>query len=109
MPEFPGEALRQLPFTRIEWPWIVLPVITVIFSNAFLIFAMIKTKLTQRNLGVGVWKSSCLPVLYHGLDGNAFARANIDPALSTSIAYMEHNAGQLRVRLNAAGNDIQLS
>lgn len=108
-PEFPGEALRQLPIVSIQWPWIVLPAITVLFSNVFLIFTMIRTKQAQRSIDVGVWKSSCLPMLYHGLDVNAFARANVDPALSTSVAYMEENAGQLQVRLNATGSDIKLS
>jgi hypothetical protein len=109
VPNYPGHALRQLPFTHIVWPWIILPAITVLLSNIFLVFVIIKTKLAQKTLDIGVWKSSCLPMLYHGLDGNALARASLDPALSTSIAYMEHNAAQLRVRLNAAGNDIQLS
>lgn len=108
-PEFPGEALRQPPIVSIQWPWIVLPVITVLFSNVFLIFTMIRTKQAQRSIDVGVWKSSCLPMLYRGLDVNAFARANVDPALSASVAYMEEIAGQLQVRLNATGSDIKLS
>lgn len=106
--QFPGDALRQLPFVQIVWPWIILPAIVVLFSNAFLVFAMIKTKQAQRTTNVGVWKSSCLPILYHGLDGPAVTRANVDPAFSTSVAYMEEVSHGLRLRLNGSSGDIRL-
>lgn len=109
IPIYPGESLRELPFVHIVWPWIILPAITVLFSNAFLVYAMIRTRQVRKNLDVGVWKSSCLPVLYHGLDPDALMRAGMDPTLSTSIAYMEENANQLKVKLDLVKNEIKLS
>lgn len=109
IPEYPGESVRQVIFIHIVWPWITLPAITVLFSNLFLIYAMVRTKQARKVLDIGIWRSSSLPILYHGLHADVLTRANLDPALSTSVAYLEENANQLRVRLNLVGDQIKLS
>lgn len=108
-PLLTGQTTRLVAFVQIKWAWIVLPAITVLFSNLFLVFAILKTMWAQKVVDVGVWKSSSLPILYHGLDAAAITRANVDPVYSTRVAYMEENACQLRVRLNAGGGDLKLS
>jgi len=109
IPAYAGSASRNVPFVRIVWPWIVLPAITVLFSNVFLIYAIIRTRQAQKHLDIGVWRSSCLPVLYHGLDADTLTRAGVQPSLSTSVATMEENANQLRVRLRLVKNEVKLS
>jgi hypothetical protein len=65
---YPGTAFRTVPHVRVEWAWIALPAAGVFFANVFLAVAMWMTHSMRAKTGVGVWKSSQIPLLYHGLD-----------------------------------------
>jgi hypothetical protein len=58
-----GIVLRQLSIIRIQFAWLVLPLVLILLSTIL----VIATVLTTRRSRVPVWKSSILPLLYHGI------------------------------------------
>ena len=109
-PVYSGTAYRTVPKVHIVWPWIALPAAVVLFANLYLIYAMIKTHWTQKTANVGVWKSSQIPLLYHGLDQTSEDRLVSKLGSSPTIGEMEEYAKDFDVRLlvNKDGN-LQLS
>jgi hypothetical protein len=68
---------------HVHWEWMILPISLVLFSMSFLAVSM-----TYRTAGSrGVWKSSALPSLYHGLPGWEASQV-----MSTNLEDMERRA-----------------
>ena len=109
-PVYSGTAYRTVPKVHIVWPWIALPAAVVLFANLYLIYAMIKTHWTRKTANVGVWKSSQIPLLYHGLDQTSEDQLVLKLGSSPTIGEMEEYAKDFDVRLlvNKDGN-LQLS
>lgn len=61
----PGHAYVEEVFVVVRWEWAVLPTILVLLG---LIFLAGNVWINNRD-GVFLWKSSLLPLLFHGLDG----------------------------------------
>ncbi|KAL2795139.1 hypothetical protein BJX66DRAFT_337144 [Aspergillus keveii] len=59
-----GTASVSQAYVRVNWVWISLPATVVVLTLVFLVL----TLLANREQGAELWKSSILPVLYHGLD-----------------------------------------
>ena len=60
---FAGRAYRTETFINVRWRWMTLPAL-VVLSASFLLVAMV---LQNRKAKAPIWKSSILPLLFHGL------------------------------------------
>ncbi|KAI1194473.1 hypothetical protein F5X97DRAFT_327466 [Nemania serpens] len=60
-----GTNSVQVTVISIDWAWLTLPIILV-FSSAIFLFI---TVMCSRKNSVPVWKSSLMPLLFHGLEG----------------------------------------
>lgn len=50
----------------VKWQWITLPVTVVLLSVIFLVITIL---VSRRQKLLALWKSTVIPLLYHGLDG----------------------------------------
>lgn len=48
----------------VQWPWLILPILLILFSTLFLVIVMLFT--SKRNMPL--WKSALLPFIFHGLE-----------------------------------------
>lgn len=79
---------------EVNWPWLALPASLLLLG----IFLLISTALASTRRSVGLWKSSVLPFLYHGLDMDL-----IEPDEEyKSVSMMEHAADNVKVRLGVS-------
>ena len=76
---------------HVRWQWLSLPVMVLMLGLVFLLFAVFEIR-RQR---LGIWKSSSLPLLYHGLD-----RQEDHDATMLGIGEMEADAQGVKVRLS---------
>ena len=60
-----GTAMISQTYINISWPWLALPVILCIASLALLVIVILRT----HRLGLDVWKTASLPLLFHRLEG----------------------------------------
>lgn len=59
-----GQAFRDEAFVRVRWPWLILPAALVLVAAALLLAAVV----VNRRRGSALWKSSVLPLLFHGFE-----------------------------------------
>lgn len=104
-PAYPGVVLNIVPFINIVWPWITLLAIAVFFANVFLVYVIVRTRTAASTSELGVWKSSSLPLLYHGLDADTTKNSARSVGISTSLGEMEHHANRLLVRIMVNGDE----
>ena len=103
-PVYSGTAYKTVPHVRVVWWWITLPAAAVVFANVFLGVAMGMTHWTRKRVsGVGVWKSSQIPLLYHGLDVQNETRMELELGRNANIGKMEDLARRLTVNLESSG------
>jgi hypothetical protein len=62
-----GTAYRRESFVSVRWGSAAVPVFAVVATGVFLVLAGWQS----RRVGAGLWKSSALAVMVHGLDGAA--------------------------------------
>lgn len=98
-----GVALKHETYLHVRWAWIVLPAVALILSVLFLIMTMILAS-KQR---IPVWKSSSLPVLFHGLvDGKMIPTKSTyrDDAAVNGISEMKNAAETIKATLRRGEN-----
>lgn len=61
-----GESIIDETYVRVRWAWISLPVIILITSLIFLAATIVKSSSEQNE--IGIWKTSSLATLMHGLN-----------------------------------------
>lgn len=87
-------------YVRISWPWLALPVLSVILETILLISVITVT----RRHRLPIWKTSELALLFHGLDFSLD-----DGVRRHKVSEMEEAATALRVRLGRGPRgDLQL-
>lgn len=77
-------------YVRVSWPWLLLPICSVIIGTILLVSVMI----TTRKHKLPVWKTSELALLFHGLDFRVGNTTKMHEA-----SEMEDVASALQVRL----------
>ncbi|OCK84484.1 hypothetical protein K432DRAFT_440020 [Lepidopterella palustris CBS 459.81] len=87
-----GPAWGSQTFVRIHWVWISVPVFLEVASLVFLLCTIVKSSKEK----VGVWKTSALAMLLHGLTGEA--RHKLDP--ESSLSEVEATARKVHVVLS---------
>lgn len=85
-----GQAGQTESYVHVNWPWITLPAFLVLAGTIFLFLAMFETK----RLGAGVWKTSELALLFHGLEESCQDLNALDRS-----SEMEHVASGIRVKM----------
>ncbi|MCJ1267651.1 hypothetical protein MMC22_007537 [Lobaria immixta] len=85
-----GQSGSMELYVRVSWPWLALPVLSVILGMLLLISIM---KVTQEHK-LNIWKTSELALLFHGLDFSLHDTAEVD-----KVSEMEEIAMALQVRL----------
>ena len=98
-----GMATQDKTCLQVDWPWLTLPFALVLFTVVFFFGA-----LSSRSPGsemTRTWKSSPLPLLFHGLERRADdGQSWHDEASLEDVKSMERLAKQLNVRLVQAAN-----
>ena len=85
-----GQSGSMELYVRVSWPWLALPVLSVILGMILLISVM---KVTRKHK-LNIWKTSELALLFHGLDFSLHDTAEMD-----KVSEMEEIAMALQVRL----------
>jgi hypothetical protein len=91
-----GIVWQQPPIIRIQFAWLVLPLVLILFSAILLIATVLMTRRSR----VPVWKSSILPFLYHGIRewDDAEERDIVEGRLE-KMHVMDHKSSSKRVRM----------
>lgn len=83
---FSGSAFENRTFIAISWGWLALPIVLVLASLVLLLVVIVQ----NRNMGLDVWKSDGVPLLFHGLEGWDSSDHNFD-----SIRELEKKTEQM--------------
>jgi hypothetical protein len=78
-------------YIHVRWPWLILPITLVGLTILFLILTVIETARSKME----VWKSSPVPLLFHGLENTEATRLQ----LTAQLVEMEIMAEKIPVRL----------
>ncbi len=73
-----GEVLSAQTFVDVRWAWLTLPIVLEVVG----IFVLVKTTRLTRRHKAGLWKSSILALLFHGLDRSILDEAPIENTAS---------------------------
>ncbi|KAL9109886.1 MAG: hypothetical protein Q9187_008116 [Circinaria calcarea] len=96
----PGDAWRTEAFIHVAWAWLTLPIVLVIFTLVFLVTTIWQSS----DRGSRLWKTSTLPLLYHGLEPGL----GEDFKPGERVSDMEIQAKKSKVRLQAMEKGIML-
>lgn len=77
-------------YVVVNWAWLTLPGVLILLG----IILLVSTALTNTHQKMGLWKSSVLPFLYHGLEDSLIERDQIE-----SLSRMGQAADEVKVRL----------
>ncbi|KAF4592558.1 hypothetical protein GQ602_002857 [Ophiocordyceps camponoti-floridani] len=96
-----GEIHQSSVCMRLDWPWLLLPVILCV-ATIVLLAAMLFVNAKHNH--PPVWKSSTLPLLFFGLDGRGLQREeSSDGACADDLASMGRQAKRTTACLDADG------
>ncbi|KAK8074385.1 hypothetical protein PG997_009048 [Apiospora hydei] len=97
-----GLVFEQKTCVRVRWPYLAFPAAVAFLTTAFLCAVMGKAALGSAGMVAVGWKSSPLPMLFHGLakDVPVPVDTNGDAGLTTSLKEMEQTARITTARLN---------
>lgn len=87
-----GTLSQTVTIVFVKWQWITLPAAVVLFSIIFLITTIL---VTSRQKQLALWKSSTLPLLYHGLDNGVLRNGENH----VTVSGMEMEAKSVNVKL----------
>lgn len=95
-----GTALISVPYVRVQWAWLSLPILLMVLSLVFLVATSIITKKSN----IPVWKTSTLAVIFHGLSetsGQSPQRPHMNMEFTSQ---MKREGERRRVALTPNGN-----
>lgn len=87
-----GMVFHSEAYVAVDWRWISLPAILIAAAIIFLIAAIV----INHSARFSVWKSSVLPLLYHGLEENMIPGPEQD---TTRVSQMNHIAASTSVTM----------
>lgn len=93
-----GTISHTKTFVAVKWKWITLPA-AVVFLSLFFLLTTILANSRQKRLAL--WKSSVLPLLYHGIDHERVAIP--DGQDVAVVSAMEVDAKGAKVQLEESG------
>lgn len=83
-----GNVGTMVTFVRVQWLWLILPLVLVFMGPIFLLVTRWASK--KRNLPL--WKASLWPLLFRGLECDVDVRAN-------AVSEMQELADNVSVKL----------
>lgn len=92
-----GNVTTSEPYVHVQWPWLTLPIVLELMG--ILLFAV--AVMVNSRHDIPLWKSSLLPLLYHGLEEELLDRN----AAPRDINGMENVARNTSVQLRPDGQD----
>lgn len=95
-----GRSYTSVTIVEVRWLWMILPIATWIMGSAFL-FLTVRRCPSKSQL---FWKTSSLPLMFHGVDPKDTARviqsaATVNQADTNSVSGMEQLAKRFHVML----------
>ncbi|KAH6660957.1 hypothetical protein BKA67DRAFT_510103 [Truncatella angustata] len=87
-----GTVIEMTVCTEFDWRWLLMPLALLVASIAMLVLMMIRNYADHPRQPV--WKSSVLPLLFHGLD--SAPRTNSGPAME--LDQMKEQANQIKAK-----------
>ncbi|MCJ1439605.1 MAG: hypothetical protein MMC23_000085 [Stictis urceolatum] len=97
-----GHAMKNTSCVVVNWPWMILPAALTVAAAIFLILLIINT---VGETSSGVWKTSQVALLWHGLQGPAR-----DEGINlTNVRDMNRRAKELQVQLRNTSSGWKLS
>lgn len=104
-----GTAFINEKHVSISWIWLLIPTTVIVLTIIFLGFSIGVTSGKTPNSAYPLWKSSILPVIYHGLGGSMETRDNTSHEEDyMSLSQMEAAAQSTRVRLENSPSSERL-
>ena len=92
----PGTVFQNETFIHVRWAWFTLPAALALFTLIYFAFTLVEISRYERNTN---WKSSPLPLLFHGLDAETLEKySRLD-----GLDEMDEKAKQVVVRLQGDG------
>ncbi|CAG8935853.1 unnamed protein product [Penicillium salamii] len=91
-----GTSGNPESYVAVKWPWITFPATLVVFAGILLV----ATALSSTRRKTSLWKSSVLPFLYHGLEGNLVKKAEVE-----LMSEMDRATEKVIVRLSLSDTD----
>ena len=89
-----GTVWVPVPFVKVEWAWLLMPAILYVLVWTLLFITMTRSSLR----GLGVWKSSPLAFMLHGLPEGE-QKTNIQSVASARPDKMQSSAEKVNVKL----------
>ncbi|KAL4891331.1 hypothetical protein BDV59DRAFT_182242 [Aspergillus ambiguus] len=93
-----GTVYESQAYVSVDWAFLTLPAALISFGIVFLVLAII----VNSRKALGLWKSSLLPVIYHGLT------EEIDFDEFASISSMERKAKETKVKLEVSSTGMRM-
>ncbi|KAI2976447.1 hypothetical protein CBS147323_480 [Aspergillus niger] len=91
-----GVVITQDSYVAVQWPWLTLPAVLLVAGTSLLV----ATALITTHEGASLWKSSVLPLLFHGLEPNLITRDTMmQRGFYEATSDMEQVAAELNVEL----------
>ncbi|RAK74076.1 DUF3176 domain-containing protein [Aspergillus fijiensis CBS 313.89] len=90
-----GVLTTQDSYVAVQWPWLALPVALLVAG----IIVLVATAFITSRENVSLWKSSTLPLLFHGLEHSVVTRNMNERGPCEMASEMEQLAGDLIVDL----------
>ena len=105
-----GTVFTNEVYVSVAWPWIAVPIIVFVLTIAFFQLTTRASEEEGFEGGNYVWKTSILPVLYHGFE--KYKDGSTDGAWDecgsrgpyATLGQMEEAAGSVRVRLSVSNS-----
>jgi hypothetical protein len=95
-----GTAWVPEVYIQVRWPWLILPITLVALTILFLTLTVVETARSK----VEVWKSSPVPLLFHGLENTEATRLR----LAAQLVEMERMAEKIPVKLEESDTGWKL-
>ncbi|KAK5225685.1 hypothetical protein LTR72_003588 [Exophiala xenobiotica] len=100
-----GSATVSTTCVAVRWSWLAFPAAVVFATSMFLLAVLAKSRLEHDTLYMG-WKSSILPLVFHGLDG--LDKDDQDESVLLQRKEMDQAARQVRIRLRGKSSAIEM-
>ncbi|KAJ5552318.1 hypothetical protein N7494_001696 [Penicillium frequentans] len=95
-----GQVTTSESYVSVHWPWLILPALLLLLG----VVLLVSTGTLNRCRKTSLWKSSVLPLIYHGLEKDSFDGENGYESMSK----MESSASETRVKLGLPDTENRL-
>ncbi|KAK5460977.1 hypothetical protein LTS15_003040 [Exophiala xenobiotica] len=100
-----GSATVSSTCVAVRWSWLAFPAAVVFATSMFLLAVLAKSQLEHDTLYMG-WKSSILPLVFHGWDG--LDKDDQDESVLLQRKEMDRAARQVRIRLRGKSSAVEM-